>query len=432
MTVRRGEDLAGSRWFDELDADNLELHFHLNRYTRLDNPQAAGEARLTGDVYGYLRPGPAEPERDGLRLGDRRLVAHPRLPENPAVERTFLLDTGGTPLIRITDIDGTYDVLAEDGLLTLRHLHFVPFLDREYTTPEVDRYDVYFDGPEGRVPVGRFSGRHEEMVATGGILVFPLPPGTADRDDLRLAVDVVREGELTQPLMVEPEVDLMLESPRGVQLASGEAIPVSARVYRANRPAPDHPVRVKTQPANRRSPVVALIEGETLSTDDDGRVVASIRALDLRHTGGVNDPVTGQFADDLPFDRYYGNYVYLEIDQPLRRTTPPVEQIEIATRVVHRIAPEDIPESPSFLEHVSPLFSYYLRYFPWLHTVDAAGQYIRFLDLSDYGAVSGLASTIVSRLEEDIGEPMRMPRSRDFPAGGVELLQRWIDAGMQE
>lgn len=433
VTVEGQSGLAGSRWSEELEDRDLELHFHVNRYTRLDNEQFPTEARLMGDVYGYLRPRGGASGDGGVRMNDRRLVAHPRLRENPELERIFLLETGGTPLIRITDIDGSYDLLVEDTLMTVRHLDFVPFLDRQYRTPPVDRYDVYFEGPQQqRLAVGSFTGRHDEMVQTGGLLVFPLPSRAVEGEGLRLAVDVVRGEELRQPLMIETDLDLILESSRALTMASGEAVAVSARVYRNNRPVAGHPVRLRTQPSNRRSPTVTSVDDGTVTTDGDGRVRVSVRALDLNKTGGVPDPVTGQTLDALPPDRYYGNYVYLVIDQPLRRANPPVEEVEIATRVVHRIDLANIPDTPSFDEHIRPLFSYYLRYFPWLHTVESGGRYVQFLDLSDHRSVSTRATEILSRLELDDSDRSHMPRSRDFPAGALELFQRWVDTGMQE
>jgi hypothetical protein len=91
------------------------------------------------------------------------------------------------------------------------------------------------------------------------------------------------------------------------------------------------------------------------------------------------------------------------------------------------------PDTPSFQDDVAlRLSSYYLRYFPWLHTQESDGGCVQFLDLSKFGSVSALATTIVDRLERDITDPLRMPRSRDFPVGGLDLFKRWIDAGRKE
>jgi hypothetical protein len=440
VTVRQRQDLDGSRFAAELEIGDLDLHFQLNRYTEVPlSAPAEGEVQppeadwLTGDVYGYLRPAAPTPGQGALRLSNRRVVAHPRLRGSGEVERTYLLNTADPAITFNTDIEGSYDLLVDEELLTLRYLDFVPFLDRKHTTPQMDHYDVYFEGPDGRVEVGRFVGDHKAMKQTGGLVVLPLPSGTADRDDLRLAVDVVRAGVFAQPLMLEPELDFVLESPRALFLASGGEAEVTARVYRNNRPLAGHRFQalIPRPGPNSRSPVVARFGPLSPATDSDGRAIVKVQALDLRNTGDLLDPVTGQTLDALPFDRYYGNFLYLQIDQPLRRTTPPVERLEVAIRVVHRITPEDIPEVPRFDHIVSRLFAYYLRYYPWLHTIETDSGYKQFLDLSNFGSVSSQATTILDRLERDIHDPDRMPRSRDFPAGGVELFKRWIDAGMQ-
>lgn len=438
-TAVRADSLAEpgtSRFLQELAGNrDLQLYFHLNHYTRLDNGTEPEAARLTGDVYGYLWPA-ATGMADDPRLSHRRLVAHPRLGETPEVEQLFLLEDGrddqGVPLpiTRNTDIDGTYDILPDERLLVLRCLDFVPFLDRAYQTPEVDRYEVYFERDAGDLYVGAFSGTRGEMQETGGLLVFPLPSGVSGDILAPLAVAVVKQGAFRQPLMLETEWDLVLESDRGVTLSSGGKTSVTARVYLRNRPVAGHKVRLRTQSRNRRSPVVARLSAAEAVTSADGRITTELTAVDLRNTGGVPDPVTGQTLNELPWDRYYGNYLYLEIDNPLRRTNPPVEQVEIAARVLHAIPASPVTAVPAFDTDIRALFAYHARYFPWLHVVEQDGKYARFLDLENYDSFRGLAEEVVRRLSLPPEDPMKMPRSRDFPPGGVELIRRWIAGGM--
>jgi hypothetical protein len=438
LDVERLQALDESRFSEELgQVVELEFHFHVNHYIRLDSPQSPEEARLTGDVYGYIRPSvPVVNQESGLRVRGRRLVAHPRIGDRPEIEQLFLTNTGATPLMRITDIDGTYDFLEADRLLTLRYLDFVPFLDRGYSTPtsrgEVDYFNAYFETPEGRIEVGRFTGDHEEMKRVGGLLTFPWPSEAIAREDMRLCIDVVKENVFSQPLMIESEWDLSLLTDRGVTLASGETAAVAARVFHRNRPAPNHQVRLRTQQQNPRSPIVARFNETQLTTDDEGKVGTVIHALDLNDTGGVFDPVTLLDADQLPWDRYYGNYVYLAIDNPLRRANPPVEEIEIAVRVLHKVDANLVPSQPSFERDIRPLFSYHDRYYPWLHVREVAGRYVRFLDVSDYDSFSDRVHEIIRRLEMEDHEPQMMPRSRDFPVGGTEVIKRWHSSGMLE
>ena len=412
------------------DARELELHFNLGRYTRLDNPIAGDDARLTGDVYGYLCPAPRPPAPGARRMRGRRLVRHPQLAQAADLEQVFLLETGTTPLMRISDIDGTYDVLADEGLVALHNLHYTPFLDRDHTTPTsagiVKEYVVAL-GPH---ELGRYRGDREELQRTGGLLVFALPDGVAADNDLTLSVSAVKPDDSVHPLMLESEFDIVLESDRCVTLGSRGSADVVARVYRRQLPAAGHRVMLRTQPQNRRSPIVAAVASSQVTTDQDGVARASIQAIDLLATGGVFDPVVQQPLEALPRDRYFGNYAYLAIANPMRPVQPAVEEVEIAVRVVHAVG--EPPATPSFARDVLPLFTYYLRYFPWLHTRRSGAGYRRFLDLGDYDSVSDRAQEIIRRLELADDDPAKMPRSRDFPHGGVELIKRWFESGMAE
>ena len=227
-----------SRLLSELGIVNeIELHFHLNRYTRLDNMTAPPTARLSGDVYGYFR-GLGPQVLNAQKVDNRRLVAHPELPKSPEIERVFLTNTGSTPLMRITDIDGYYDINTETKMLAIRYLNFIPFLDRNYTTPTsaatVKEYLVYLTGPN-EIAIGRFVGDHPEMVRSGGIVVFSLPAADVDGDEFRLCVDAVTGDGMRHKLMMESEWDIELLSNRGLTLASAESTHVDAVVYFRNR-----------------------------------------------------------------------------------------------------------------------------------------------------------------------------------------------------
>ena len=234
-------------------------------------------------------------------------------------------------------------------------------------------------------------------------------------------------------MVAETEWDLVLEGGRGLTLASTGSATVSAQVYYRNRPLADHPVRLVTEP-NRKSPIVASLVGDELVTDGSGRVQATVQAADLTSMGNVPDPVTGAPATSLPWDRPYGNYVFLTIDNPLRRNPwrqEATEVVELAVRVLHRVDPARIPAQPSFERDVRPLFAYLTRYFPWLHAQEAGERWVRLFDLDNVDQVRSRATAIVHRLSLPDEHPGKMPRSRDFPVGGVAVLQRWIDTGMR-
>jgi hypothetical protein len=446
-----------SRFLSELgEITQLEFYMHLNRYT-VWNTQISGysQDRLNGDVYGYIRPIVSVRDNNNIRIKGRRLVAHPDIEnESKELADTFL---GSIPLTRNTDIDGTYDILRADRLLTLRYLDFIPLLDRDNTTPTdkgiVKEYVVYFTDKQkdnNFLKVGSFKGDHKEMQRTGGLLVFQLLAEVMDRDsDLRLVVKA-SNNDHDVPLMLESDWDLVLESERGITIGSSNTTDVFARVYYLNKPWPNCPVRLLIQPSgeipfldkkkNKRSPIVAKWrpENRELLSDANGIVKCTVQAIDLENLQTeVFDPVKNEYVKgELEWDRYYGNYVYLEIDNDLRKFQyTHVEQIEIPVRVLHTLEKPEViaaQDKITFTDYIFPkLLKYYVRYFPWIHTFQRPDDtYRQFLDLENYDQVSNRIFEIIRRLDLDNDEWDKMPRSRDFPIGGVDLIRYWLLKGM--
>jgi len=168
----------------------------------------------------------------------------------------------------------------------------------------------------------------------------------------------------------------------------------------------------------------------TVFSDVNGRVRVAVQALNLQAAGGVYDPVTQLSLQQCPWDRNYGNYVYLHIDNPMRRANPPRETIELAVRVLHKVDAARLPSPVSFTQHVKPLFSYHVRFFPWLHVRNEPAGYVRFLDLANYDSFADNAQAIIGRLELPSDDPRKMPRSRDLPIGGLDVIRRWFAEGM--
>jgi hypothetical protein len=448
----------GSRFLRELgNLNQLEFYMHTNRYTIWNTGTGYPKDRLNGDVYGYIRPVEPMIDNDGVRVKGRRLIAHPNIKDSSEqIARTFL---GATPLTRNTDIDGTYDLLKANRLLLMRYLDFISQLDRDYKTPTdkgiVKEYIVFFtdkQNPGYRIEVGRFKGDYAEMKRTGGILVFKIPADVPiNREDLALAIHVVpRDNEKKDvPLMTESEWDIVLEGERGLTLTSEQTANIIARVYHMNQPVYNCSVRLLIQPSgeihfdrrrNRRSPIVSKWKDgkEKLITDVDGRVTATVQAIDLENSPEVFDPVENRYVKgELRWDRYYGNYVYMEINNNMRSFQyRAVEQIEIPVRVLHKVKNLDSISTKDivFKNYLFPkLLKYYVRYFPWLHTLETADEhYVQFLNFESYDEVRDSITEIIRRLSLDDNEWNKMPRSRDFPLGGVELIIRWLRAGMPE
>jgi hypothetical protein len=189
---------------------------------------------------------------------------------------------------------------------------------------------------------------------------------------------------------------------------------------------------------SRRSPVVAKWKEDQgqLITDLDGKVKATVEAIDLENSNEIFDPVTNKYVKgELSWDKYYGNYIYMEINNDLRKFQHrAVEQIEIPVRVLHvvknlnSISAKEI----TFKDYIFPkLLKYYVRYFPWLHMFERSDEiYAQFLNFENYDEVRNSITEILCRLSLDNNEWNKMPRSRDFAIGGVELIMRWLVAGM--
>jgi hypothetical protein len=437
-----------SRFLLELgDVTHLEFYMHLNRYTTWNTFEGSVKDRLNGDVYGYIRPTSPVIDSNGVRIKARRLVAHPDIKNDPEIKRIFI-GSSTNPLTRNTDIDGTYDIFKANRVLVLRYLDFVPLLDRCHNTPTdrgmVKEYIVLFGDRNNmkQTEVGRFKGDHKEMQRTGGILVFRFSDELSKNEHVLTIKVLTNAGDYT--LMVESDLDIALESGRGVledkrgiTLGSSQKGSVLARVYYQNRPVCGHIVRLITQNNNGSSPVVARFKESELSTNHEGVVEATVEAINLEKSDEIYDPVTSSnLKGTLPWDRYYGNYVYIAIDNPMRQLQEShVESIEIPVRVLHEVKAESIsPGEISFKRDIYPkLLEYYVRYFPWIHVAEVKeDQYFRFLNLESYSSHDGVNDNIddiVDRLCREDNDWRKMPRSRDFPIGGIELMKRWQAEG---
>ena len=84
----------------------------------------------------------------------------------------------------------------------------------------------------------------------------------------------------------------------------------------------------------------------------------------------------------------------------------------------------------NFKDHIHPLFEHYIRYYPWLHVKYNSDfeEFERQFDLNVELKVKNKINTVIDRLTMDINSEKKMPRSRDFPKGGIELIKRWKES----
>jgi hypothetical protein len=204
----------------------------------------------------------------------------------------------------------------------------------------------------------------------------------------------------------------------------------------------------------------------------NGIARCSIQARNLEDSEEIKDPVSGYdreneknkdnqkikgtIGGDLPWDRYYGNYVSLTIE-PL---TKPIIRLVLPVRVLHSVQLDKLKPSIEQLDRgvieqtARKLLSYYTRYYPWLHASYAytndippkliysqflkIQEFLRFMETGDdfidnsdldhwdlvYDAVSKI-NHLLDRLDRDDSDWGKMPRSRDFPYNGVQFLKLW-------
>jgi hypothetical protein len=460
-----------SRFIKELgDTKQLELYFHLSRFEF---------SETIGNVCGYL--GPIIKDRSNnskIRYKNRRLelsTTIQNLGDRGQLYNDFKLEMDKQ---WETKLEGTYDILEDKKLLVLRYLDFIPFVNSHnekidtnelkiYDPPQDYNYRVYFQGPDNKTIPLEYLGKKEFvldekiMQEKGGILIFPISDDILKDNQFLLCIDARKKEKDAELFMYEPRFDLVLKRDidRGIIIESTESREIIAYLYDNNSPQTGNKVYLSNENAatsskdgngQNRSPVIAKFTDTTVISDSEGKITATIKALDIENiTEDLFDPVDeihygiGSNPKSLPWDRYYGNNVIMKIKNSLTDNSIYEYEKAIPVRVLHTLKPkpEDIPiEEISFKKHIFPLFQYYIKYYPWLHAKlvmqDQEKGYKYKIDfrLSDKDNISWLQvklniNEIISRLNMKITDKKKMPRSRDLPKNALELIERWNKAG---
>ena len=458
--------LRNSRFIEELNnTSELEFYFHLSRFKSKTGRDSISPNE--GDVCGYMCHITPNMSAADIRLKSRRLVIDPKI--NSTIKNDFkITDRDYDGLYEdgvFYDLDGSYDIFENDRFFILRYMDFLPFVEfdertREYTLPDEYKYALQFvraDSQPIEVENGTFELNYRKMQTNGGIGVFKFPEGVLTNDEVTLIVQVIKNGNI-QTLMIEPEIDFVLESERGIVMGSRESYDIFARVYKRNRKASEHPFILSTiEPPN--SPTVAYFRGtleidsegrpkkdpkngkfiykeKELKTTSEGEIRGVIQAIDLE-SERVYDPITSPKTGDVlnlkdAWDRHFGNFVSIKIKRDVRDNNSNIlYEVKIPVRVLHVTNPDTIPVNElSFSKHIKPLFDYYIRYYPWLHTRKSdSGYYEMIFDIYDPNNVRDKFQKIVDRLRLKDTKKNKMPRSHDFPIKGDMLIERWKDAG---
>jgi hypothetical protein len=457
-----------SRFFRELDLYNinLKIYFHLSKFNY---------ATLEGEVHGYIGLHIPELDDQRFRIHGRRLLIDPCITDE--LKKDFMIQSYQEEAKEVArnDLEGTYEILREKKLVVLRYLNCIPYLDTHHKIPAGYTFFVIplNNGNEIKSDLPLEIKVDQESVSrSGGICVVHFPDNFDDLSGLSLLVVTRKNMGNALAFMKEPEYDLLINNnQKYLVLESGKKAELKVLVYQNNCPAKDKNIRVILETyENDRSPTVARWTTSRASSDNS-LLTCYIQAHNIEDSEEIEDPVTGidpktekirgKISGDLPWDRYYGNYLSIKIDNnSIRRDNKKelVIKFNIPVRVLHSVRLDRLKDDIDQLniekiqEVVTKLLSYYARYYPWLHTQytytglppqPARLAYQQFLKIREYlsyvdkegvdnwDAVEHCVTRInhfLDRLTKPDDDWRKMPRSRDFPFNGIEFLNMYKES----
>ena len=422
-----------SRYLKELKENlNLKIYFHLVRYDKYTN---------YGEVFGYIGPSLKLMNKDLILVSNRPLVLNTSIlssDNGSAIVDDFRIDPNNSG----TFPRATFEILEASNLLVLRYIDIIPFVDYEYGSPGGYQYLVnLYDDPKQtkeEKPPTRYElidVSYNELKNSGGIKILKLP---ASLNPSHLTVKIkVKKNDVLFELLQEPDWYIVLDKSENnenyecIRMYSNESVNLTGSIFHKCqlhldkqtlylKPSDSH------EPADSQedSPRVAWFEKGQVESNK-GRFKANIISRNLEKSEKIYDPVTSRrtpenkkyLEGDLPWDRYYGNFLSIELkDSQLQ----PIAELTTMVRIIHKINDNEI----SSFKDIKKLFSYYMRYYPWLHIKIEDCNYEQFLDFNNTKGLRGLKPTILTRLILDDNDWFKMPRSRDFPKNGDKIVER--------
>jgi hypothetical protein len=452
-----------SRFIREVGIDkNLKIYYNVNSFNFRS---------LKGKVYGYVGPFVPLENKHDIRVDGRRLLINPSIP--PELKRDFnIKETDLEPVndIERKDLEGSYEIIEEERLAVLRYLNLVPFVDSKHNPPKGYRFSIaiLYDGKQidaspSSPQVNIILNNEDSISRDGGICVFQLPDNIRELDKFRIEVRVTRaENRIQHTFLKEPRYDLIFnDDQKFVILESAEKHKeVKVRLYENNKLAKNNDIKLilRTE-KNIYSPVVALWS-DFSARSEMGIASCFMESINLENcVEGVEDPVLSRLPGsqnptkidgELPWDRYYGNYLSLRIQS----NEKPIIKVNIPVRVLHRVDSTYLKnindlDKETIQDILIKILSYYTRNYPWLHVQymyvkdddgRAKAVYNQFLRLKEYldfmskdhihdwHSVQESITKInyfLDRLERDDNDWKKMPRSRDFPINATEFMKAW-------
>ncbi|HYY86743.1 MAG TPA: hypothetical protein VE594_06530 [Nitrososphaeraceae archaeon] len=443
---------------------NLKIYFNVNSFDFLS---------LEGKVYGYVGPYIPTENKYGVKIHGRRLLIDPSV--SSELRQDFRIQEGDLePVDNVLrkDLEGSYEIIEENKVAVVRYLNAIPFSDRNHSPPEGYRFSIilFENGKQTETsssspsPPRIIELGENNISKDGGICIFKIPENIREVDRVSIQLKAAKNKNEPQTFMVEPKYDLILDNDQKFLIlgSAKKKEEVRVRVYKNNRLSIDDNIElILKSEKNDRSPTVASWTSPNTASKN-GIALCYIETLDLENCKeGVEDPVLSVFSGDdttpvtisgeLPWDRYYGNYLSLKIQS----TEKHIIKANIPVRVLHSVRAEyinniDDLDKEKIQEIVTKILSYYTRYYPWLHVRYRYARdqkdgiikpiYNQFLkikeflnfaardDVHDWHSAQETIDKInhfLERLERDDHDWRKMPRSRDFPVNGIEFLKAW-------
>jgi hypothetical protein len=460
-----------SRFYRESDiaSNTFKIYFHLSKFYY---------STLQGEVHGYIGLHVPELDEHSVRIHGRRLLIDPSISKE--LKNDFKLDfyqKESNSVLRY-DLEGTYEILVEKKLVVLRYLNFIPYLDAHNMLPAGYRFFVklFINGNEiDTYSQSEIKVDQNSISESGGICVIKFQGNIDFLSELSMSVITEKNKEEDQCFMKEPEYDLLISNDQKyLVLESKKKEELKIQVYQKNYLAKNKNIRVVLETnENDNSPTVARWSTSEATSNNDSQLTCYVQALDLEDSKEIDDSVIikvdeetkeiikGKLSGDLPWDRYYGNYLSIKIDSNSigsDNNKEPTIKFNIPVRVLHSVPLEKLKDDIVQLDNkdkiqevMTKILSYYVRYYPWLHTVyvykglppklqSATLAYEQFLkirefliyvnkdDLDDWELVQNCVNNInhfLDRLIKEDNDWKKMPRSRDFPFNGVEFLKMY-------
>jgi hypothetical protein len=458
---------SNSRYLRELQINNFGIYFNVRKFSFQS---------LEGEINGYFGPYISKENSERIRLSGRRLLFNPEI-ESQLIKDFHLKDPDNMSSdifqydsedVFRYDLELVYDIIEEKRMIVLKYLHAIPFIDQNDKIPTDYRFFIVLLYKGKRIKNHHESElelklKPKDIFVSGGIHTVKIPLNIQEFDKLKIEIVVTKDNNNNFfTYLKEPQYDLsLINYEKFLILKSNEKREIKIKIFEENRNSNKEINLEVGQYDNDRSPTVAHWT-DKINTKN-GIATGYIQARNLENSEEIEDPTPGIDPDtnnirvklngDLPWDRYYGNYVYIKINN--QKDKKPLIKYNIPVRVLHSINLEEAQREIDSLnkeriqEVVTKMLRYYTRYYPWLHVEYRyrptssnipklvynqflkVTEYLNFIEEEDISHWHIIENTItkinhfLDRLEKDDHDWSKMPRSRDFPFNGVEYLKMW-------